>query len=155
MTYSPNLPINSGWKSTIQNAFQILRRIKFVVEDDFKWRDFDPQLNFGTMTATAVRVYSMRGLRIGNLFHFEGTIAATLAAVFTTDVKMTIPYAIYAGPTSLITAGSVPVMNAGAWESGWWFGLPNTNELNIRRFPVANYTAGAFMSCVNGTIEVV
>lgn len=154
MTFSPNLPISSGWKSTLQNAFQILRRVKFLIDSDFTWTNFDPQLNFGTMTATAVQVYDMRGMRVGNTFFFYGTVGATLAAVFATDVKMTIPYTISSRATSVIFGGSIPVMNAGAWESGWWYGLPNSNELNIRRFPVANYTAGAFMSCISGSIEV-
>lgn len=154
MTYSPNLPINSGWKSTVQNAFQVLRRIKFMVEHDFEWTDFDPKLNFGTMTATAVQVYDMRGRRVGNTFEFYGTVGATLAAVFATDVTVTIPYTIASRPTSIIFGESIPVMNAGAWESGWWYGLPNTNLVNIRRFPVAAYTAGAFMTCLSGTVEV-
>jgi len=155
MTYSPNLPINSSWKSTVQNAFQLLRRVKFMVEPDFEWETFNPQLNFGTMAATAVNIYDMRGLRVGNTFFFQGSIGATLAAVFTTDVQMTIPYNIYTSATSVIQGGCIPVMNAGAWDSGWWYASPNTNILNIRRAPVAAYTAGAFMACLSGTIEVI
>lgn len=152
MTYSPNLPISSGWKSTVQNAFQVLRRIKFLVEDDFTWTNFTPTLDFGTMAATGITI-DMKTMRVANTLFFRGQISATLAAVFGSQVLISLP-SNGVVTSGFFLGGSIPVLNAGVWEAGQWVLGSDSNKLRIRRGNVANYTAGLFSCILNGFIEV-
>lgn len=151
MTYSPNLPINSGWKSTIQNAFQVLRRIKFIVEDDFTFTDFDPQTDFSGMTVTNYLVNRARGIKIGSIFYFSINISATVAAPLASIIRVTLPYTAFSSGDQF---GASQNLNAGTSEVGFYIIANGLNGLSFARPGYANFGAGATQVAANGFIEV-
>jgi len=154
--YSPNLPISSSWKSTLSNAFQLLRRVKFLVEDTFDWGSFNPQVNYTGMTTSNVIVYRARYLKIWKFFWFSIDAAATLAAPLSPYIVIKIPYTI---PLSSFTSDSIQgdacmVMDNSIFEPGLWYGLSKSNEITFIRSGVVNWSAGNNRIITNAFLEV-
>lgn len=158
MTYSPNLPIGSGWKSTLQIAFQTLRRIKFIIESDFQWKDFDPNLNFYGMTVTNLLVPRCRYLLLGNIIYFSIDIRCTLGGAAANIITVSLPENIITPPTNYSSAtqgGGAFYTNAGVEETGFWLSRANRNTIDFQRAGYANFGAGAFIGIANGFIEII
>jgi hypothetical protein len=151
MTYSPNLPISSGWKSTLANAFQTLRRVKFIVEETFSFGDFNPQTNYNGMAATGLNEYRARYLKIGKFFLFSYDSLATVAAPFTNNVTITIPYTVKGDRQQ---GGGAVVSNGGAGESGFFTAVADTNTVIFHRVNDGNWGAGFLEIVCNGFIEI-
>lgn len=155
--YSPILNIASGWRTTVGNAFQTLRRVSFVIEDTFSFGDFDPQINWKGMAATAVVVRRARYLRIFNFLLFSLDISATLAAPFATEVQVTLPDSKTTYGTqnnNEAQGGAYNGSNAGVGETNPWNSNSGWSYLSLQRVNGAAYTAGAFRAILNGFLEV-
>jgi len=155
MSFSPNFKVLTDWRSSLNVAFSVLRRIKFIIEGDFSFGDFDPQSNFNGMTVTNYLVNRARYLRIGNLFIFSLDIRATLAAPFAVRVDYTIPVTA-AGTSSSVQGGGAWGYNAGVIESGAVWGINGaSNAIYSLRPALAAYTAGSYIFVANGLIEAI
>lgn len=154
MTISPNLKIGRDWRSTLNLAFSVLRRIVFLTPDDFSFGDFDPQTNFNGMAGTVYTVNKARYLKIFKMLWFSIDISATLAAVFTTNITVTMPATANGGTGGY--QGFVGVgENAGVGELSAAQIQNGTNLLNIYRQAFGAYTAGTWHSRINGFMEVI
>jgi len=149
----PNLPVGSGWKSTLTLAFQTLRRIKFVVENTFSFGDFDPQVSWNGMAVSAINIRKARYLKIYKLLFFwvdiQGTVAAPLAAA----VIITLP-ATAAGLSGDYQSGGASGQDNGGAVGQVWQVQATTNLLYIYRYNFVNYTAGVFRGIANGFLEI-
>jgi hypothetical protein len=158
VSYSPNLPISSGWKSTLSNAFQTLRRVKFIIESDFTWRDFDPQFSANGMTVTNYVVLRSRYFKIQNLMWISVNLTATLAAPLNPYIQIVIPGVASALNNSTSTTptqgGSCCLQNAGLEYVGRWRLQALTSILGVTLAPVANFTAGNTEILINAVLEV-
>jgi hypothetical protein len=154
MSFSPNLKVLTDWRSSLTVSFSLLRRIKFIIEGDFSFGDFDPQSNFNGMTVTNYLVNRARYLRIGNLFIFSLDIRATLAAPFAQAVNYTIP-ATATGTSASVQGGGIYGYNAGVADNGAWGITGATNIIYSLRPSLAAYTAGSYIFIANGVIEVI
>lgn len=154
MSYSPNLPVSSGWKSTIENAFQVLRRIKFIIEGDFSFGDFDPQTNYQGMTTSGYQVYRARYLKIGDMFWFSYNSLASVAAPLTSTITITIPFTAKTRVGDRQQGGAGFTSSAGAAECAFWNILSGTNTVRFHRYAGNNWAAGFVELAVNGFIEV-
>lgn len=149
MTYSPNLKLLTDWQSTVNVAFQQLRRILFVVEDDFKFRQWNPAISFGGMVASNFVLNYCRYCLINNTMFFSVNFQATLAAPFANQITLTLPESlVYLGATQ---AGGALIVNAGVAETGTW---QLGQRLGFFRTGSANYTAGNFQAVANGVINL-
>jgi hypothetical protein len=136
-------------------AFQTLRRVKFIVEPDFTWRDFNPNTNFGGMAVTGYEAVEARYMILGKLLFFSVDLRATLAAPFTNYVKFTIPEGKTAKGPKGQGAGAV-VWNAGSLTPGHWGAGSNGSTIDFAITPgYANYGAGLWIGIANGFIEIV
>jgi len=153
VTYSPNLPIGSGWKSTLQAAFQTLRRVKFIIEENFSFGDFDPQVNWNGMTVSAVNIRKARYLKLFKLFFVSVDIQATLAAPLTLNVTITIPETIY-GTSTEYQSGAGSGNSGGPAVTLVWQAQGTTDKILIYRYDFANYGAGVFRGVFNGFLEI-
>jgi hypothetical protein len=151
---SPNLPINTSWRSTLANAFQTLRRIAFLTEQVFQWGDFDPQIDWQGMAASTVLINRSRYLKIWRFFWFSVDFQATLAAPFTNYITIQIPSTVAPDSPTTFQAGGTMIQNAGALEAGFWFATSSQNTLKFERTASGNFTAGAARIWGNGFIEV-
>lgn len=156
MTYSPNLPIGTGWKSTLQVAFQTLRRVKFIIENDFRFVEFDPNPSFGGMTVTNYSAPKCRILILNKIAFVSINISATLAAPFTNIVTVTLPDNIITS-ISASQKGATQIANAGAEEVGIWQSLSGTNTIGFLRTVGGvgtNYSAGVWNIRLNTFLEI-
>lgn len=151
-----NFTLDAAWRATLNKVFQQLRRVKFVVENSFSFGDFDPEINWNGMAATAVDVRRARYLKIFKMFWFSVDIRATLAAPFAAGVFITLPSVIIsnANEKSGVQGGGAYMFNAGTAEVGTWSGNAGTNILNAYRPGTAVHTAGAFIFIANGFLEI-
>ncbi len=156
MTYFEriNLPISSGWKSTLANAFQVLRRIAFVVPETFSFGDFDPQIDFRGMANAGLITNRARYLKIYKLLFFSLDFEATLGAPLTNYVTITLPEGLTAYGEDSFHNGSVQINNAVTGEADFWNCEGGTNLVNIFRTGAVNYTAVATRWHVSGFLEV-
>lgn len=157
MSFTLNLKVLKDWRSSLSVAFQILRRIQFIVEDTFSWGDFDPQIDWGGMAATGIEVGRCRYLKIWNFLWFSIDIRASLAAPFTTQVGITLPGTSTGGgdySPKRVQGGAMIVYNAGVESIGSHDITDDTNVTYIKRPALAAYTAGLFIVIGTGFIEV-
>lgn len=152
MTFSPNLKVLSDWRSSLTVAFSTLRRIAFIVLDDFSFGDFNPNTNFSTMTATAYVCNRARYVKIGKFMFFSIDIQATLAAVFTSAVRITLPYTVAGESTSFQGVAGFG-QNGGTGEACVAQVAGGASDMFIYRYNNANYTAGAWRARINGFME--
>ncbi len=159
MSYSPNLPITSGWKSTLALAFQLLRRIKFIIEEDWSFGSFDPQIDYNGMTTTNNRTVHCRYLKIGKMLFLSLNIQCTLAAPLASSIFMTLPSgcvaANYDDSTNGYQGGPVYLAVNGIAEVGYFFILQNTSLITFKRPTAAAYLAGTFQVRENFFIEII
>lgn len=155
MSFSPNLKVLTDWRSSLNVAFSVLRRIKFIIEDNFSFGDFNPQLNYGGMTVTSPLIYRARYLKIFKIMWFSIDVTATLAAPFTFQIVATLP-ATTAGDSSSYQGFCGVGQNTGAGEIILSQTLGTTNSLFIYRGNATpNFTAGVWRARINGFIEVI
>lgn len=149
MSFSPNLKVLKDWRGSLNVAFSILRRVRFIVEETFSFGDFDPQINWNGMTITSPLVTRARYLKIFKMFWFSLDIGGTLAAPFTNIVTVTMPFA-----TAENQGGTGFGQNAATAEGSFWEVLAASNSLVVYRAAFGNYTAGAFRTRINGFLEI-
>lgn len=155
-----NLPVGSGWKSTLTLAFAKLNKISFIVEDTFSFGDFDPSTNFNSMVVTNYALRRARYLKIYKFLFFSVDIAATLATPFANSVAFTIPGTAAGASPSLLgssdTQGAACFAdNAGTGEAALWQIVAGTSSVRVFRSGIAAYTAGSFRVKINGFVEVI
>lgn len=160
MTNLPSLVIGSGWRETLNNAFATLRRINFLIYENFIFKTFDPKLDFQGMTATNYLVRRARFLKIYKFLWLSVDVSVTLAAPFDVQMFLTIPPAcIIAGNNTTDTiprqGSSLIMQNAGVLEAGYWLGLALSNQISIQRNAGGNYTAGGARFVFNGFLEII
>lgn len=150
----PNLPIGSAWKSTLNLAFQTLRRIKFVVAETFSFGDFDPQINWNGMAVSAVNIRRAKYLKIYKLLFFSVDFTGVVAAPLNNSVIVTLP-ATVAGNSGDAQSAGCSGNDAGAAVALVWQASALTTNLYVYRYNFVNYTAGVFRGIFNGFVEVI
>jgi len=154
MSYSPNLPIGSAWKSTLTLAFQTLRRIKFIIESDFVFSDFNPQTNFNGMTVTNYDAARCRIFVLNKVAFVSINIVATLAAPFASSIVVSLPENIVSS-LGVSQRGATQIANAGVDEVGNWTISAESNQITFSRNPVGtNFSAGQANIRVNTFFEI-
>lgn len=152
--YSPNFSLSGSWQKTFSSMYQVLRRVRFVVENTFSFGDFDPQLDFGVMTAASVVVNRARYIKILNMLWWSLDCSATLSGSFTLRVYVTIPgtgESLGQINTQVVHA---LVRNGGTYEAGHCHLVSGENRMSIFRGALGNYSAGAWSCTANGFFEV-
>jgi len=157
--YSPTLNILSTWKTTIQQAWQSLRKIRFVIEDTFSFGNFDPKIQWGGMTVTNAYVYRARYLKIFNMMWVSLYASATVAAPLSNGVSFTIP-ATASGNDDPALATSIILQGGGcvlrdilSYQIGFWRTAGGSDLMYLDR-TAGTFAAGLVEIFVNAFIEV-
>jgi hypothetical protein len=144
----------SSWQSTFKVFFQQLNKIRFVVEDTFSFGDFDPQIDYDGMTTSAITIYRTRYLKIYKLLWVSIHIDVTLAAPFSSVIRVRIPATATTVGGTLSRQGYIfRLQNAGVVEAGALSLNAGADLLQFFRL-TGNYTAGAANIRFNGFFEV-
>lgn len=154
MSFSPNFSIVEGWNDTLTVAFQQLRRIKFIVEKDFSFGDYDCAPNFGAMTTSNYQMYRSRYLKINKFMWISIDFKVTLAAPFINVIILKLPYNVKGDDLSSQQTGACYVQNAGSGAVGFCFVNPNS-DLTVARNGGVGFTAGDARVTINAFFEVI
>lgn len=155
MTTTVNLTVGKDWRSTLNAAFSILRRILFLTPKDFEFGNFDPQINWRGMTATGVFVRRARYLKIGKLLFVSFWIQATLGGALTTSIYVIPPGTGPTNPDTNATQGGLTYIFDNALNAtGKWFFYTNFNIIEISRLDSASFTAGTTIFTLNTFLEI-
>ena len=153
--FSPKLNILSTWNSTIGQAFQLFRRVLFVVEDTFSWGTWTPTLTGNNgMTVSAVHVRVARYLKIGKMFWFRLDLEFTPVAPLSTAISVSIPVTTLPDGTGTGQFFGLYLLHGGAGVATFGNAQEGQNYISFYRPNIVNYAAGVARAISSGFLEV-
>jgi hypothetical protein len=151
--FSPKLSILSTWNSTVSQAFQMFRRVKFVVEDTFSWGDWLPAVSGQSgMVVNNITIFNARYLKLFNFLWVTFDIQFVTAAPFSTSVLLSLPATAAAPQKSAQFAATV--VSGGGTDAGLAILDREANQIALFRPAAAAYAAATYRITCNGFFEV-
>lgn len=155
--FTPRFPISPSWQKTFSAMSSIFNKKKFVIEDTFRFEDFELVPNFNGMAATGLIVRYARALKIKNIVWIKARFEVTLAAPFAQYIGFSIPYTARNEETQTRIGHSVFLEYTGGFatpETGTVQILSGSNTIGLYRAANVNYVAGLWVPKLSFFLEV-
>lgn len=153
--FTPRIVSANTWENTMATLAGVLNRQKFVTEGTYIFTNWEPEFNWNGMTVTIPRVYKARIQTLGKISFISLQFGATLAAPLANTIGVNLPVTAPLLESGTSQCLAVRYSIGGTDEMGQAILNDGTNQLLLRRAPVANFTAAAiYVQLCQGFIEV-